>query len=656
MSTTYKLPQMPSGVRHNRLGAIELAPTRCRICDSPEHSKGLVGWCGEKAVALFCGECLSATPNPGALLVDASLVAVSVGQIHALSGLVPTGTNWRQSVTHKSILDSLPVESIMSLLRALQSVPDPETVNEVFGSWHHLLVASGILTDGRRRTARGTVNVANDGHLCFSLGERVIDDWLHANGIDHRREPLYPESNRRADFEISGIFVEFFGMAGDAKYDEKTQWKMARAEELGLTLVAVFQRDIDSWPVFVGSFAQALGVTNFVTALPARRDTTPSDMIRVAKRPVDSIEAESIEPEVIAAGWFHDPFRPKRFRFHNGRAWTPKCITVADSRVSSSPKITAEREKVVKAFVKSLARSSGGSVEASEWAAQLKVTASGPRIFESDVDEARLDLVAWIDCVETLAEANHRSKERRRDASAYGSEIDISRSVSSQPYFLLSQLFHLLGDAQAEMAVLERLVVFANDLRWQRQHRALSLLARAGVVPAPDRAGFTAATPLPDDSAIVHIGGGQFLESDQHELDNGSRGHCPDAAPTPDQQPDALRAPIWSGNILVALDAASDPGLAVEDMVALVDHPDPSNAGLALRNPSLPSVLARPDRADGVRRCCRSCRRCVAHRSVETSKSLTPVLRPRRRQRRNRLEGRGRRQSEPARSSGKPAA
>lgn len=77
----------------------------------------------------------------------------------------------------------------LELLKLLKSKPSVQRVRDVFGSWLKALIAAGVLVNGTRETARGTQTVALDGHTCFSLGEKTIDDYLYKHGIQHDREP-----------------------------------------------------------------------------------------------------------------------------------------------------------------------------------------------------------------------------------------------------------------------------------------------------------------------------------------------------------------------------------------------------------------------------------------------------------------------------------
>jgi hypothetical protein len=132
----------------------------------------------------------------------------------------------------------------LSVLRVLAHRPSPSRVKEVFGAWLKVLIAAGVLEDDVRRTQRGIQCLAADGHVCFSLGEKTIDDFLHANGIAHEKEPTYPEGSYRGDFLVGEVLIEYFGLTGDPDYDAKTREKRRICELHGVTLIALFPADL----------------------------------------------------------------------------------------------------------------------------------------------------------------------------------------------------------------------------------------------------------------------------------------------------------------------------------------------------------------------------------------------------------------------------
>lgn len=112
-----------------------------------------------------------------------------------------------------------------------------------FGSWNKAIVAAGFDPNPVMFAKRF---VADDGHQCDSFAEKVIDDWLYAKKIEHRRSVPYPsKSVLTADFLIGKLWVEFFGLAGALKYyDRLIREKRAIAEKHGLRLIEIYPRDL----------------------------------------------------------------------------------------------------------------------------------------------------------------------------------------------------------------------------------------------------------------------------------------------------------------------------------------------------------------------------------------------------------------------------
>jgi hypothetical protein len=131
---------------------------------------------------------------------------------------------------------------LLQLLKA--SKPSTSRVKAVFGSWLKALIEAGVLVDGTRETPRGTQTTALDGHVCLSLGEKNIDDYLYARQIPHQREPKYPDCNYRADFLVGEIFIEYFGLAGDSRYDARIEEKTKLCKQHGIDLIAIYPSDL----------------------------------------------------------------------------------------------------------------------------------------------------------------------------------------------------------------------------------------------------------------------------------------------------------------------------------------------------------------------------------------------------------------------------
>jgi hypothetical protein len=143
-------------------------------------------------------------------------------------------------------LKGLNYQERLNLLQVLQRKPSTSHVKKLFGTWLQALIDAGVLEDDVRRTSRGIQCIAKDGHICLSIGEKTIDDFLYAHGIVHEKEPYYPEGKYRADFEVDGIFIEYFGLTGNPEYDKKTKEKQRLCKKFGIKLISLFPNDLVS--------------------------------------------------------------------------------------------------------------------------------------------------------------------------------------------------------------------------------------------------------------------------------------------------------------------------------------------------------------------------------------------------------------------------
>lgn len=159
-----------------------------------------------------------------------------------LLGRIPNSRDFTNS--RKEILKVQPERASEAVSSLCQNHPSLKSVKRQFGSWLNALIQAGLLADDTRPTSRGTHCIAKDGHVCLSLVEKQIDDWLYDQGISHEREPIYPDGKFRADFKANDILIEYFGLTGETGYDEKTKKKQAICRANGIHLVSIFPKDI----------------------------------------------------------------------------------------------------------------------------------------------------------------------------------------------------------------------------------------------------------------------------------------------------------------------------------------------------------------------------------------------------------------------------
>lgn len=111
-----------------------------------------------------------------------------------------------------------------------------------FGTWNNAIEAAGFVPNPILFARH---QIANDGHVCDSLAEKIIDDYLYERGIVHERHYFYPGGIYTADFKIGNIFIEYFGLAGEhRRYDELRIIKQRIARKYRLDLLEIYPRDL----------------------------------------------------------------------------------------------------------------------------------------------------------------------------------------------------------------------------------------------------------------------------------------------------------------------------------------------------------------------------------------------------------------------------
>lgn len=115
-----------------------------------------------------------------------------------------------------------------------------------FGSWNKAIAKAGFIPNRSHddRMYKRIISKAKDGHVCDSVSEVLIDNWLFANNIPHEKDVNYPNTNHKADWQIKIknkiIFVEYFGLANDSpRYDRSIREKEKICQEQGISLIEI---------------------------------------------------------------------------------------------------------------------------------------------------------------------------------------------------------------------------------------------------------------------------------------------------------------------------------------------------------------------------------------------------------------------------------
>jgi hypothetical protein len=155
-------------------------------------------------------------------------------------GFIPPSDYQKRKVIQQLCKSGIPISELVFAIKVSSLLPWSDSAKKLFGSWSHLLEEAGLLTQSQRGRG-GHRSIASDGHLCLSMGERAICEFLTKNGITHEREPMYPFDEvfnpnglLRGDFLIGGLFIEFAGMMSNPDYAErmKIKEKLAKARKI----------------------------------------------------------------------------------------------------------------------------------------------------------------------------------------------------------------------------------------------------------------------------------------------------------------------------------------------------------------------------------------------------------------------------------------
>jgi hypothetical protein len=88
---------------------------------------------------------------------------------------------------------------------------------------------------------------ATDGHFVRSKAEMLIDNWLYMAEIVHAYERKLPiEEEVYCDFYIptGKVYIEFWGLENDSKYETRKQAKKAIYEKYGFKLIELTDEDV----------------------------------------------------------------------------------------------------------------------------------------------------------------------------------------------------------------------------------------------------------------------------------------------------------------------------------------------------------------------------------------------------------------------------
>lgn len=340
----YENVLMYFGIAHARRVGLERAMPMpqeriCLLCDARFDEDRVpmaqVRRLGSLDIVDYCEGCFSRAAYGDDInhpRMTASDVESYVQQLAQITGTVPTQNFFDQP----GVYLGWDCQTRTRLLLLAAERPSPAVVGRTHGSWLAALTAAGVLDGGVHKTARGHRALAIDGHVCHSLAEKTIDDWLTLHDTPHDREPSYPDSNYRADFLVNGRFVEYFGLAGDPKYDEKSQRKRCLAKTHHLDLVEISPQDLARWGAAQKRIATKLDIQllSDEQIIERRRAIAPRP---APTRPAPQLAEPASQTSTVPAGWYPDPEDRYPWRYWNGLHWTEIVIDHANRSWSDTP-------------------------------------------------------------------------------------------------------------------------------------------------------------------------------------------------------------------------------------------------------------------------------------------------------------------------------
>lgn len=230
----------------------------------------------------YCHRCLDAARD--GLVEDRRRAAASLAQLSTLEFDGQPMLETQLATLHVNPADPVEPGTLDQLLLLRWGVGRKRV------AWTLLLEAAGFAENGLR-TGRGTLIRSRDGHLCLSMREKTVCDFLHLHGVAHEREPRYPldpEYNssglRRADWKLSdGTLVELWGLPNDPQYAAKMDQKRLLAARHGLRLVELDDRNLPKLPAIFAAWIDPGTVTGWTWSPLLVASPTAAEAARLKK-------------------------------------------------------------------------------------------------------------------------------------------------------------------------------------------------------------------------------------------------------------------------------------------------------------------------------------------------------------------------------------
>ena len=115
-----------------------------------------------------------------------------------------------------------------------------------FGTWNKAMIKCNLKPNSSKYQKVRLLCI--DGHIADSISEKIIDDWLYKNKINHEKNKKYPNSNMNCDFYLIDydLWIEYFGLFGGdiPEYDNNILIKEKIAKDKNLKLISIKPNDL----------------------------------------------------------------------------------------------------------------------------------------------------------------------------------------------------------------------------------------------------------------------------------------------------------------------------------------------------------------------------------------------------------------------------
>lgn len=130
------------------------------------------------------------------------------------------------------------------------SFPSSKTFERYFGGYRTFIESMGY-TPNKSIFGKSKMCKCKDGRFCYSKKEKIISDFLIENNISYEKEVPYSKfipkeicGDRRFDWVVGNICIEYFGMIDKPYYLKRTQEKIDLCNRYNINLICIYPNDM----------------------------------------------------------------------------------------------------------------------------------------------------------------------------------------------------------------------------------------------------------------------------------------------------------------------------------------------------------------------------------------------------------------------------